>query len=518
MENNGFANLKKGRIILALVLVSVLIVVVVLSRYGRLGVDLVSADNKNSVSYTITPINKLAGKPATSSRHLFSKTLSHGDYEVIAKQGNLTGYAIVSVKSFFRTTHSSIKLKPQISRAVVGNDPNDCMNIVSGQLVSYHCGGPITNAKLHVPASASSPAYVVTNPSKYIFSFALKSIINTRSGPVAFVGATELNNNTLKNELLPVDKKLALGNGVELSDFKDLKNIVAMNFMGGIIAYDNAFKQVEYLETLTATPKKIQLNQPKNNAQKPIKITVFKDRLAIIYSDNKFYSDSGLDGGAASENISNINTSTEIHVVDASKNTTEIGKITTKKPVVTAFACSTTRLCVHNVDNSFEIYSLDGKLLYSAKGVRQAFGFGDNIRLLREHDLVYLDPDNMTGFSEYTFGELGYCGLEATENGYLLCITDSQRRHIVLNLDPNTAAIDSIDKALVDIPKISGVDTISVSNQFVYVAIKKGNPVYDPDARSFNFENKDFANIQKTVSDKLDSLDITTPKYTIKYL
>ena len=518
MGNNVLGNLKKSSVLLPVVLLFVIIAVVVLSRYGRVSVNLVSPENGKSISYTLMSTQQPTSKSVTTLDHVFSKTLSPGNYQIVAQQGDLTGYALLSVKGFFRNTSVSVNLKPQISRSIVGDNPNGCMGKISDQFISFPCGGSISQAKLHIAASGTTPGYVISNPNKYTSSFNLQNIIYSKSGVLAFVNETNPADNTFKNKILPLDKNMSFGNGFELSDLKNARTVSVAPMDSGFIAYDDTFRQIEYFETHTATPKKIRLNLPKDSRLKPIMVSTFKKMLVATFSTQN--PESNKESNAGGEFSSGIkdSVSTEIHVIDISKNSVEVGKITVRKAVNKSIVCGTDRLCVLGFDGNLDIYSLGGNHQYLVTGIRQIFNVNDGVRLLREKDIVRMDFDKLTGFSEYVFGELKYCGLNAAETGYLLCVTDDQRKRIALSLDPNTATSGSVDKALIEIPKLSGIDTISISNQFVYVALKKGEPVYDPEARSFNFEAKDAEKTKKLVTDKLNSLGITAPKYTIKLL
>lgn len=494
-------------IILSTILVAVLALFFFVYSHGFISVN-VSGVKEGPVTYEF--INQKTGDATVveAKSGSLKKMVARGDYEVVARQGETSYYALTRTGLFLSTTTVEGQLQPEKARSFVGNNPGSCMNYARQLLLSYNCDAGAGSLKIHMPATSATPTTAQPVPGA--------------PGDVPIGGTIEVNGKTMilmnqisgqegskgSSVLYELAQDLTLANPVALAGIAvdEEKSYTIQPYKNGFILYDDKMESILYYDSLAAQPEEIKIEAPEDEELEAFEVTTQGDRLAVIYSQTSGNESPDEDQERAVNSEETVTTKgkTIFQVYQAGK----VKSFTFKGGYTSARLCGEKYICLIN-GPVLTVHDISGgkqKQLFRVNDAADTLDDGGTLVVFREKDVVGLDMESRTGQIQYSFGSYIPCettGVE--EGGYIVCVTDPKNTRSSLYVDtrqPNTGSIDKKVLSLLEAPFISAV---SAYKSYVYIVPELGSSIYSPETNTYGpdpeVKQKASADINKIVGD-----------------
>jgi len=501
MEPQSQTSTIKKRLIMIGVAMALLLTVWWLYGHSYVTIKLDHPPGSGQITYRL--VNQTSNKTTiiTTSSAKVTKLVPRASYEITVSQAEQSSFTVIKTKPFLLKITVDSNLAPQPARRFVGYNPEGCMYYLDTILYSYNCIGA-TSRTTHVPATATTPTYNLKDIGGSFGS--VEGIVNTSGGLVALFQS----NSTPHIAYLLTDTVKA-SQGVALKDLDPNKVYKLASYQKGFIVYDSTFRDIRYYESVHATPQAISITRPTDKSQQPQFLSTSNDSIAAAYSDKANFQENS-DPTA----IGKVKDDVFLYKDGKTKEFTFDAQYSAVTP------CGLDKLClVEAVSKHLSVYdvSIKLKLIYAVDGVNGVQEAGQNLLAVRQNDILNLDVNSNGGSVAYTFDSYRYCGLQNDGDNYLLCVTDSNAKNIVLHLTPLVADTDAIDKKVAELQKMPEVTTVSAYGSYIFISPAAGSLVYDQATSSFGYNPAIVKAANAKIDAKITSLGIDRSKYTIIY-
>ena len=458
----------------------------------------IKPSNLSGGGKTYTIIDKTGNQIAnakTSSNH-FHKLLKKGTYQIRVTSGEENFIQIVKVGGLFHTTNVTTALRPEKSRQFVGDNPNFCMFYGQEILFSYNCGEP-GGLTAHLPATIDTPTATITEREEPFIP--LVGLLNINGVNKALVADDE----GAGVGLYDIDSGLRLTNPIELSGIGSNDATGITPYKSGFIVYSKNLRGVKYFLSPGSTPSDISTPKPAFETSNPAGLSMAGEDIGALFNSNS----GGEDPSGATKGKS------EFIYYGAGVNRS----YTFDKLYTSGGLCGKDRLCLVG-SGVLDVYDVSRKkptYVFSMKDVQQVFYANNGMTIATGSNIVSLDPQSLTGSVQLSYGGSQYCGINASGNGYAVCLINNKGDKAALLVDPSSNNTDSIDKKVLGMLKDPNIDKVSVYKNNIYVSPNLGQLVYVPAINGYDYDPAVKQAAHDDINKLVQRLGINTSRYTV---
>ncbi len=471
-----------------------------LSRISFIDISAANATSDSNVSFSIKSNSNISG--SIKAGQTIHKMVKAGNYEVTLSQNETSYISTVSVSGFFSSTTVSGKLVPEKARTFIGDNPGPCVQLISNVLISYSCSGTLDEVVIHVPATATQPTYTLKNPSSGSYlDRDLDGFVQTNEG--AFVLAKSGYNNPV-HTMYGMNSELLITSQTPLPDL-DSNTIYSVKPLDkGFSVFNSPVTQIYTYSSVHAKPQIVKIPESTN---KTLKLSSFD------LSSNKGVFDYSYD------NEDNKNTSSQ-----QSKSQLVITKesinyyISSDKNYTSAIFCGSHSICTadSNSMDSYDISDIEHPIktatLHDVLDIKSS---DSGVLAIEKDGVINFNPETNIGSVEFSTGNLAYNGLAKDQTGYILSLSGLNNKRFALLVNQTSPNIDSIDKKVYELQKVSEISSISVYRQYVYISPNYGDPVFNNQTGYFDIDPKLKNTVKNKIAAALIDGGIDTSKYKI---
>lgn len=442
-----------------------------LSGYGFIEIT-VTPGGQDSVAYQL--LNQGGEKTVSfTAGQKVKKMVRRGSYEVSVRRGDSSYFTVTKAGGWFKKTTVAASPQPEKRRKFIGNSPGPCMFLVRSILASASCNDYFHNLQAHLPATEAQPTFTRTSASDAVGI--VGGIIKLAGSHWAYLytpDADEAGNT--EHTLYQIDENLNLSSGVLLSGLGSERLYNMQPYKDGFIIYDENFYQVLYWASPGATPVAISLKKPEGRDLLPYLLSAQGQSLVAIYS-NAFESEkASLD--EPEHTTKGSQSLVAIHDGQSEK------QFTFNKHVALARLCGQNRLCVL-AGNAMEVYDISAsspKRLLDISGVKTFESFSPtDLLIIRAGEILSFNVEARAGSNEYSLGDYEFCGIGYSQGSYALCLINSRRQVVALQIERGLANNDSIDKKISQLIALPEIGDVSIYGNFIYISPAEGELIYD---------------------------------------
>lgn len=472
----------------------VLLLVLWLASVGFIDVT-VKGKPAGSLTYTVIDrAGNQVSQTKTISDH-FHKRLKKGAYQIRIVASEQSSIQVSSVGGFFRTTKINTPLQPEKSREFVGNNPNFCMFYGQGLLYSYNCS-ELGGLTAHLPANSSTPT---TNTSEADAPFILINGIVSLNG---INKALVIDDEGGGVGLYDIDQELRQTNPVMLTGVSatDAANIA--NYKSGFVLYPNNLTSLKYFASPSSSPSTITAAKPNPGVTNPVGLSVLGESIGALFNNGTGGSDQAGPTSGKSEFV---------YYGSGAKRSYSFSKLYTSGGL-----CGHDELCLIN-SSLLDVYDVSQKkpnYIFSIKNVQKAFYVNKTLLIATNDDVIGLDPQSLTGTVQFSYGGSQYCGLNASGDGYVICLMNNKGKKVALHIDPSQNNTDSIDKKVLELLKDPNIDDVSAYKNYIYILPNLGQLKYFSAINGYDYDPA----IKQTAAAHIDKLVQTLNIDTTRYM
>lgn len=459
----------------------------------------ISVDNANgTIVYNLS--RQGSGKSleikTTSTR--IKKLVPVGSYEAWAISAGNSSYSIVKTKGFLASLQKHLSLVPEKYRKFIGDNPNSCMNIVNGDLVSYSCGDYYGNLKIHLPATQDLPTYI-ENVQNTKASGKNEGIINFNGESFALIYGSSDEKMPAAHRLYKINNDLSLTDPIFLSDLNQKKLYTVKDLGNGFIVYDSNISQALYYSSPNSKPVKIDTNLVTTKDYRPFALDTRPNKFMVLYSNKTGDKDRS--------------SSSEVVITDNNRPTRFAFS---KKSYTNSFFCGDQKICL--LGSGLDVYdtsSGQAQLYLSLDNASAVEATKSGLLIVNKTGVLNLDLVNKRGFYEYVFGEYKYNTLQPSGTGYILSLTNNKNRKVAILVDQTSNDVDSIDQKIIELQKMPEISFVSIYDKLIYVYADLGKPAYDSLTKSYINNPQIKQSVSSAINKELNALGIDRRTYTI---
>lgn len=500
----------KQKIVLATVGLICLIGVYWLGTHAFLEVTLPNSSGGNA-TYTITNLGNEKKTVLTSSKGSVKKLLPSGTYQVLVQQDGGSYLTTAQTKRFLQKNTVSSTLTKERARQFVGTNPAPCMAYEASVLYSFECNSLVSSITKHVPATATSPSYVLPNTDTKI-SGQIEGIVHTNEGIVALLKTASADQGEIAHYVYVVAPDFKTATLKNKFTAKDITRLYAAKpYRGGFVTYETStLGDIKYFATAAAQPTTITIDKPTDSSFKPAKLNTSEDALVVHYTNNLSGEVADLEGRGLNRKVKNV---IYVHSNNTTKQFTFTGQMNESMP------CGAQLLCALQ-DQHLTVYNIAGdkpKAEHTIVGIHEMFYGSRGLFVIGDNDqsIFSFNPQSGSGYVAYDLGKYHPCGLTPTTTGLLVCTIDPKGTKRALALDLDTADTSAVDKKLLNLQGISQIKTLSIQGKFIYIVPELGKLEYVPSLRRYDYDPAVKQAINKIINDKITSLGLDKSGYTI---
>jgi len=497
----------KLKLILGSIIIVILIAVYWLATHSYVAITINGTSGNSTI--TLTKQGKTSGTKTIIKGSSTKLLVANASYEILVQQGSKSYFQAITTKGFLRSTQVTAVPVAELGRAFVGDNPNQCMNLLSGVLFSNNCNGVNSIVNVHVPATADQPTYITPDSSGL---GTLESNTTTSEGDlVLYAAPTTTSSDNPSAQMIyiyhMVGTKVVPTDQAKLSDLSTTTTYTIRPYLNGFVAYSSSFDHIWYYQSIHSKPVELQLNKP-------------SVANAIAYS---FSSDSN---GTYTVAYSSIPQTTSKYAANGGKTITEVDlyngssvqTFTINGLYSDVNLCGTNRICLLGDDNLFTVNQIQDKKLKSLLSMANISTMVTNdngVTVVRSPNTYLINPDTLSGSIMYSLGRYQYCGLETTTNGYIVCINDGTTK-AALSIN-DTLTDTQIDKQVEQLRQQPDITYVSANNSIIFITPVGGGTVYDPTTNSYGPNPTAEAATNKVINTEIDKLGINRSVYTIVF-
>jgi hypothetical protein len=459
----------------------------------------VTSGGNDAVSYELRDVVKEKDIKLPGNQKTIKKLVPKSNYQLFVKQGESSYFSFLDTGGFFSTKKVTVTLQAERARTYVGYNPEPCMHLTAGVLLTYTCGGTYGTAQLHKPATDTLPTSVQKNTNT--FSGTLEGIFKTKEGDMVVIRAPEVDEDEgPPHSAYFISGSLRLTNGTALN--LDLITYHMQAFRDGFLAYNDSFKNLHYFALVKQDAVALPGIVATNKSLKPRTIDTKGEALAAVFS---------------SDENSNEDATSEI-VVRGQADKDSAKHFNFPETYKSVVLCATDRLCLLDKKSRLEVYDItkdkNAKFLFSLPDVKAIEDSDSGLLVVNKKGIFTLNLEAREGHMQYSFGPYTFCGLKAVDTTYLVCIDNNVAGKAVLHINP-AGVSDSIDKKIVELLRTEGVAVVSVYGRYIHVSPDGGPTIRDANGRFARDPRIGQTNNQK-VKEAITRLGIDTSYYHVK--
>ncbi len=497
--------LTKWKLIAGVVII--ILIISALYNYGFVAISVNGGDSQGEFTYQILNQTSNKAEEVQKGPTSITKFVSRDGYQILVKQNNLSGMAVVNSPGFFGKTTVQVELKPQLGSEFVGNNPGPCMYYMYDTLYSYGCLE--SNFTKHVPSTTWQPTY--NTPVKLKIGDG-KSIANTNAGYLALAQHPQYNVHEGSSMADKPDYHTAYLLGPDLSiraeaSLKDLNtgdSYSIQAYSEGFVAYNKAYTDIKYYSSITSAPETINIDRPSNDKQKPQAISVQGKNILLEYSSK-----------ANVAPASDVNGSGEADVVIYLYSNGNTKKFSFNRHFNTIALCGTDKMCLLDTYKSeLLVYttSPNAKLLYKINNVSSMVQQGSKLYLQIKASMVDFNFDTQRGFDVFANNDFQISNMTQQKDVTLIAVGNEGKISALAltGANNNSTAPDTLLK-LRAIPEIKSV---SIYKDRIFIIPELGEVKYIDATNGFGYDKAAQDATIGTINKKIDALNIRD-KYKI---
>ncbi len=476
--------------------------------YGHSFIEItVSESIEGDISYRLLDQGSHRQNVIKNQNKKVKKLVRRGNHEIEITQGEKSYFKIVKAQGFLKTTKVAAGLLPEKSRTFVGNNPSPCTYLVNQVLLSSACGGVFYNANVHVPATNDSPT-LVKKP-KVASEGVLEGIVTTKEGNVLLMGASRLQEDQgAPHTAYLLGENITLTDGVGL-DLQANKTYDIRAHKDGFVVADSDLTQVLYYESRHSTPQALDIEKPKDSKLLPFELSTYGESIGIAYSNNTAGEIADTDN-PDDPNHAKVRTIISI-ATGNNKRSVEL-----KGSYSYVRLCGESKLCaIKNEELQVFDIAKKPKQLYRVSDVHFVESIQGTLVLARKNGVLGINTESSEGAIDYSYGDYRYCGMQKTNDKYLLCLGNHKNKKVALLVDPAQPNPDSIDKKVSELLRVPGVVDVSIYTNHIFISPNTGNPIFDKELGAYRDNPETIANSSRRIQEYIDKLGIDRNAYTI---
>jgi hypothetical protein len=483
--------------VLLFVIAAFLLIIFVFAKNSSFIV--VQAESSSSTQATIEvtdPAGKVKQLKSTAGKKRVR--VGVGDYGIAVKEGNKSYFEAVKTKGFFRSISVAAKTQPEKRRTFVGNNPNLCMEYLTSKLISYACSDRFENISMHVPATATTPTYVLKNPNKSIGGF-VEGMVKTSSGTLVLVKQNAVGDEEGSHTIFTVDDNLAASNLHVLTDLDVNTSYYLTGYREGFLTYSQTRGEALYYASLASKPEPIKLEAPEDTNFSINGVATRGSSILLLYSQPA-------DGKSKKQ-------ASEIRITSGGAWKT----FGLKNNYTEARLCGQNKVCAvaNETMDVYDVATEKPKLLYSVKNAISIKNDGNELLVIRSSDVLRLDVEKRAGFIDYSFGDYSFTALQPEPSGYIVSMTNNKGKKVALLIDGELSNEDSIDKKVAELQKNGAVRDVSAYGNFIYVSPETGELKYIDSLGEFGYDPLVVKQKNTEINQVVSKIGIDRNKYTI---
>lgn len=494
------------------VVVVLIVIVIALSKIGYLRVELSGASGTTNATIT----NQASGQTSKiqSSSPSFSKRVSPGSYEVMAKHDNTSYFAIGQTKGFLQSTEITGKLTPEKSREFVGNNPRTCSYLASGVLYSYYCNDAFSSVLQHVPAKQSQPTYTAKNTGSKVEG-SVEGSAQLGGQTYVMIRATETEDTSRPTHTVYLaGANFSLSSPIALKELNNSRQYQLTAFQNGFLLYSGTDDDYWYYQRGFTAPKHLDLPKLSDQSMKR-KLVGFNNDTLVIARSNKSDFDNH---DTPSIKIGQVKTQVDIYkngsfrTVSFEQNFENV--FTGVQPCGSEYVC----IASNNKLYAYEVVDDTLKLLNTVSDVSFIYSSGSQTLLVRSDGILSYNPASSSGYLVYSFDAMKYCGYQpVSETSFIVCVASQGEVPFALLVDTSKDNSDSIDKKVVELQKDSHVKGVSVYGHSIYISPDQGSFIYIQSLGEYGPDPAKRAAAIKDINSTIQRIGIDTKTYKIIY-
>lgn len=487
---------------LSLPLLVGLFILLWISSHGY--IDVTTPSTSKSLTYIISNQSGDKISNTQSSTGHVKKMVKKGTFVVSVEGDNKSYFKVTKTTGFLSVTKVSASLQSEKSREFVGNNPNFCTYYGQDILYSYNCSEP-GGLTVHLPATSSTPTTTLTEKEEpYIPLVGLLSV-----GGINKAVATDDEQDSVS--VYDIDQQLRLANPVGLYGVKasDAQNVLP--FKSGFLIYNSKLSKIDYFATPTSSSQSLNSVKPNKDTSNPAGLSTFSDQVGVLFNSG---GDGGDDGLEASQTTTGVigGTSQVITYHNGQSKSYTLDKFYTSGGV-----CGINKLCLVNsgVLDVYDTHSGKPLLVFSMKDVQRILSIRGLAIIATSNKVIALNPEDLSGATQFTYGSGQYCGINESANGYVLCQVTPKGDNVALYVDMGQTNTDSIDKKVYALLKSPDVSDVSVYKNFIYISPNLGQPVLNSTTQQYEYDPVIKASANKKINEAVKRAGINQELYTV---
>lgn len=499
--------ISKKSVIITVLIIAFGAILFLITQYGYISVKVINPGPNNSLKFTLYNQKNNKTTEIKSRGNGFKKLVWRGSYEVTAKLSQQASFNVVKVGGFFRTRDVQLSLSNQAARQFVGNSPEGCMYSAVDGLYSYPCTGDLKYLVRHVPATPTQPTYLAKNTNPATSGIVEGSIVYDNKTLVLLKLAKPTNNKPPRHVLYEAGANFGFNNPVILGGTDAASVYSIQPFRTGFIIYNSDFSSLLYYNSPSAQPEKIHtgVNPPKGYSASLLRAS--GETLFLVYTNSE----------AKNANLDSLNQNRGVSSFVVTIQGKQVKQQRFDGQIVSATACGNNIFCYVSGKVLF-VYNTSAKkpkLLFRVNKVSLVDQSNNEVILAKDSGLYKLDTQKQSASMLYDFGSYNYCGSQADQNVYLVCIISPRGIKSILALGPGQDAGGLIDQKLIQLENLPEVKAISPYKNYIYIAPNLGQLIYDPTAKEFTYDPVVKKRVADVINARVDQLKIDRKKYQI---
>lgn len=505
LKNNG------RKILLVSAVLLCLFSIYWLFTHSRLSMQ-VSGASGGEIVYSFRNTESGEAKELKSTQKSVSTWVKRGSYEVSAtgRDGNFIEF-IPSTPLFFTAQLIRGELKPERLRTFVGDAVKPCAGMSGTILVSGGCESVYGKLSVHMPATDTSPTYILDNPDRTIFG-KNQNLITAGRVPTQIIKSASTFKEGSEGSATDPSKYISIIFAAKNSKSKN----VELKELGGTEQYN--FKALDSGSFMASksNPESFIVYDSSSNKIGEFHLENAKSQ-NLGFTSVDFLSPSAYASLYSSPADTGGKDAVSELVVTKDSNTTHYtfkGKLYSDLKL-----CGSNKVCLLGGKSGMDIYDIssnEAKLDYTVYGVSSLTrSNGGQILATNDKGVMNIDIDSKKGYMEYSLGNYLFNEINVHPNGYVLRLADDKGRVMGLYVDQSAVNTDSIDKKRLELQKLPDVNFVSVYKNFIYIAGNLGDPVYDDATDGYIYNPESQKEVAEKINAEIDRLGIDRSKYTI---
>lgn len=501
-------NARRKLIRYSLLAIVVLIGLAILNWFYNTGTLVLNLQNISSDNAEIILTSHDSGESVTINKNTnpLSLRTRRGAYDVLVTSSSGSFFSITNVGGWLKKTEVTGELKPELGRQYVAKDVASCVQAVKSSYVSYGCGGPAKDIRLHLPGTETVPP-IVFQDKLYALDGEIEGVLKTEDDtPLVLISSPAIEgampNHSLyslvgsKNTIINRDPVRVV------SELDPYKKYTALNYDGGFLVYDTSFGEVLFIQNFKDDPLTIRKLSVFGESEVKLPLTnvsVVGKNISALYSD--------VYDGSLKEHRS--------EVVIGNTESSMIFKF--DKGYTSVQVCGENLLCLGGAEG-IDVYEITGKdkvnFQYNIRDVRYMFKTSSKNVLVMDDRLVEFDTASKQGFTTYSFGESELQTISEAEGGHIVSMRDSSGSVSGI-LVSSSLDNDFIDRKIGKLNESPLVQSVSAFKNYIYISPEVGKPYFDTATKQVIYSPSRRKSVSKALPGVLSEIGIDTKRYKV---